>query len=74
MSDTEPSEVRAKSLLGYSQGHWEDSTLVVVTSAIDWADFDKEGIPQGDAMSVVERHWVWRPGEEVKPYDCTWGN
>ena len=23
---------------------------------------------------MLERHWVWRPGEEVKPYDCTWGN
>ena len=103
MGDTETSETPARSLLGYSQGHWEDSTLVVETSAIDWAYFDKEGIPQGDAMSVVERftpsedgsrleyamtvtdsevftepvslerHWVWRPGEVVRPYDCTWG-
>ncbi len=21
-----------------------------------------------------ERHWVWRPGETVRPCDCTWGN
>ena len=39
LGDTEPGEARAKSLLGYSQGHW-----------------------------------VWRPGEEIKPYDCTWGD
>jgi len=103
MDDTEPAEAPARSLLGYSQGRWEDSTLVIETSAIDWAYFDKEGIPQGDAMSIVERftpsedgsrleyamtvtdsevftepvslerHWVWRPGETIRPYDCTWG-
>ena len=101
--DAESGEAREKSLLGYSQGRWEDSTLVVETSDIDWMYFDKEGIPQGDAMSIVERftpsedgsrleyamtvtdsevftepvslerHWVWRPGEVVRPYDCTWG-
>lgn len=21
---------------------------------------------------TLERHWVWVPGEEVKPYNCTW--
>ncbi len=93
-----------RALLGYSRGRWEDSTLVVETTVIDWNYFDKEGIPQGDAMSVMEsftpsedgsrleytmtvtdpeiftepvmleRHWVWRPGEEVKLYDCTWSN
>ena len=99
----ESGEAREKSLLGYSRGRWEDSTLVVETSDIDWMYFDKEGIPQGDAMSIVERftpsedgsrleyamtvtdsevftesvslerHWVWRPGEVIRPYDCTWG-
>ena len=103
MGGTETAGAPARSLLGYSQGRWEDSTLVVETSSIDWAYFDKEGIPQGDAMSVVERftpsedgsrleyamtvtdsevftetvslerHWVWRPGEVIRPYDCTWG-
>jgi len=91
-------------LLGHSRGHWEDTTLVVETSAIDWDYFDKEGIPQGDNMRVterftpsadgsrleytmtvtdsevftapvmLERHWVWRPGEEIRPYNCTWGD
>ena len=103
MGDAESGEARERSLLGYSQGRWENSTLVVETSDIDWMYFDKEGIPQGDAMSIVERftpsedgsrleyamtvtdsevftepvslerHWVWRPGEVVRPYDCTWG-
>lgn len=93
-----------RTLLGYSSGHWDDTTLEVTTTNIDWAYFDKEGIPQGSAMRVVERftptpdgsrlnysmtvtdpevftepvtvgrHWVWRPGEEVRPYDCTSGN
>jgi hypothetical protein len=93
-----------RTLLGYSRGYWEDTTLVVETTAIDWSYFDKEGIPQGDAMSVMEsftpsedgsrleytmtvtdaevftepvmleRHWVWRPGEVVKAYDCTWSD
>ena len=99
----DPSQLDAtptKTLLGTSQGHWEGTSLVVETSSIDWEYFDKEGIPQGDAMRVVERftpsedgsrleyqmtvtdaevftepvalerHWVWRPGEVVKPYDC----
>lgn len=103
VGDTESGEAREKTLLGYSQGRWEDSTLVVDTLDIDWMYFDKEGIPQGDAMSIVERftpsedgsrleytmtvtdsevftepvslerHWVWRPGEMIRPYDCTWG-
>ena len=103
VGDAESGEAREKSLLGYSQGRWEDSTLVVETSDIDWMYFDKEGIPQGDTMSIVERftpsedgsrleyamtvtdsevftepvslerHWVWRPGEVVRPYECTWG-
>lgn len=96
--------MHARSLLGHSFGHWEASTLVISTSAIDWEYFDKEGIPQGDSMTVqerftpsedgsrleysmtvtdpdvftepvsLERHWVWRPGEEIKPYDCTWSD
>lgn len=31
--------------------------------------------PEVCAESVtLERHWVWRPSEEIKPYDCTWGD
>jgi len=26
------------------------------------------------APVYLERHWVYRPGETVRPYDCTWGN
>ena len=104
MTEASAGTMAARSLLGTSRGQWEGSTLVVSTSDIDWEYFDKEGIPQGDSMMVVEsftpsedgsrleysmtvtdpeiftepvsleRHWVWRPGEEVKPYDCTSSN
>jgi len=96
-------ESQPKTRLGYSTGHWEGTTLVVNTSRIDWRYFDPSGVPQGSAMTIVERFtpsgdgshldytmrvtdpetftepvelhraWVNRPGEEVKPYNCTTG-
>ena len=50
-----PAETQPKSLLGYSTGHWEGNTLVVDTSRIAWRYFDPNGVPQGSAMSIVER-------------------
>jgi len=41
--------------LGYSVGHWEGDTLVVKTTSIDWPWFDQEGIPQTEALLLVER-------------------
>jgi len=96
-------ESQPRTRLGYSTGHWEGKTLVVDTSRIDWRYFDSNGVPQGSAMTIVERFtpsadgshldyamrvtdpeiftqpvelhraWVNRPGEEVKPYNCTSG-
>jgi hypothetical protein len=43
------------SLLGYSVGRWEGSTLVVTTSRINWPYFDNIGTPQSDAVAIVER-------------------
>ena len=40
---------------GHSVGHWEDDTLVVTTTDIDFPWFDQEGIPQSDALILVER-------------------
>lgn len=87
---------------GYSTGRWEGDTLVVTTTDIDWPWFDQEGIPQSDALVLVEqftpssdgftlnytvtatdpavfaepvvldRTWIWVPGEEVKPFNCAW--
>ena len=69
---------------------------------IDWSWFDQSGVPQSDALTLVERfsvseegeeliysveatdpavftkpvvlekRWVSIPGEEIKPYECTY--
>ena len=41
--------------LGYSVGRWEDKTLVVHTTNIDWPYFDRTGIPLSEAATVDER-------------------
>jgi hypothetical protein len=91
---------RPKTLLGSSQGRWENETLVVTTRGISWTYFDPSGVPLGPNASIVERFtpsadgtrlvlemavtdpdtftepitlqrtWVWRKGETVKPYNC----
>jgi Family of unknown function (DUF6152) len=43
------------SVLGYSVGHWEDDTLVVVTTRLGWGHFDTVGIPLTLDAVVVER-------------------
>lgn len=42
-------------LLGFSRGRWEGSTLVVETDHIAAGYFDHEGTPQSDQIRVVER-------------------
>lgn len=89
------------SFLGYSTGHWENETLVVATSGVNWRYFNQSGIPQSTSTEMTERftpgedgnrlhyeltindpetflepitfrkYWTWRPGEEVKSYNCT---
>jgi hypothetical protein len=89
-----------RSLLGYSRGHWEQNTLVIETSGVDYRYFNPQGVPQGSNPSYIEkfrvsddgsrleyeltatdtevftepvsvsRDWVWRPGEQVRPYEC----
>ncbi len=89
--------------LGYSTGRWDGETLVVTTTNIDWPWFDQAGVPQTDALELVERfspsadgsalsyqvtatdsaiftepvilerRWIWVPGEERIPYNCTSG-
>ncbi len=44
------------SILGHSVGHWEDDTLVVGTTGVNYPYFDgAPGIPQSDAVEFVER-------------------
>jgi len=50
----DPADIPA-SPMGYSIGHWEGETLVVSTSRINWPYFDRVGVPQSDAVEVLER-------------------
>jgi hypothetical protein len=43
------------SLLGYSVGHWENETLVVTTTHVDWPLFNQIGVPQSTEAVLVER-------------------
>ena len=44
--------------LGYSVGRWEGSTLIVETKDVDYGFFNDQGIPQSDALEVVERFTI----------------
>jgi hypothetical protein len=44
------------SLVGYSIGRWEGSTLVVETDAMNYGHFDSVGIPLSHAAMVAERY------------------
>ena len=46
-------------ILGDSAGYWEDESLVVTTTNIDWPySFGQVGIPQSDAVELVERFTI----------------
>jgi len=45
----------APSPMGYSVGSWEDDTLIVETSRVDYPYFDDLGTSQSDQMRIVER-------------------
>ncbi|MBH98493.1 MAG: hypothetical protein CMM56_08585 [Rhodospirillaceae bacterium] len=53
-SDTSLHDQQA-TILGYSVGDWEDNTLVVRTTNIDYPWMDYEGTPQTEAAVVTER-------------------
>lgn len=50
----DPADIPA-SPTGYSIGHWERETLVVSTSRINWPYLNRVGVPQSDAVEVLER-------------------
>jgi hypothetical protein len=50
-----PTPPSATSGLGYSVGHWDDGTLVVTTTRINYPYLDEHGTPQTEAVEVVER-------------------
>jgi hypothetical protein len=87
-------------LLGFSRGRWEGTTLVVTTTNIGYHWFNGTGIPLGadatteerftlngdgsrldytmtvtdpatfNAPVTVRKAWEWRPGEQLRPYEC----
>lgn len=44
------------SRMGYSVGRWEDNTLIVETSRLNWNYYDTRGTPQSEAAEVTERY------------------
>ena len=51
--------------LGYSVGRWEDKTLVVDTSRINWPYFDRSGAPQTANVAINERFTVVQNGNRL---------
>ena len=43
------------SRMGYSVGRWEGDTLIVETDRINYPYFNDQGIPQSDAVKIIER-------------------
>jgi hypothetical protein len=55
MNHDQPPAGTPNSSLGYSVGRWEDETLVVTTTLLDWPWFSQSGIPQSTESILVER-------------------
>ena len=51
----DPNADAPSSHLGYSVGRWEGDTLIVETDQVDYAFFNDQGIPQSEALTIVER-------------------
>lgn len=51
--------------MGYSTGRWEDDTLVVTTTGIDYPFMDEHGTPQSEAVEVIERFAMSQDGRSL---------
>ncbi len=56
---------------GHSVGRWEDETLVVTTTEIDFPWFDQAGIPQSEALKLEERFTVDKEDSRYLNYSVT---
>jgi hypothetical protein len=56
MDQTAPPAGTAPSILGHSVGRWDNGTLVVNTTLVDWPYFDTIGTPQSNAVAIEERY------------------
>ena len=69
--DEAPAPADPATILGDSVGRWENDTLVVTTTNIDWPwSFGQIGIPQSDAAELVERFRVVDDGARLR-YEIT---
>ena len=66
MTDNADDPDATPSPLGHSTGHWEDGTLVVNTSRINWPWYDQNGLPQSDAVETVGRFTVNEEGSRLE--------
>ena len=55
MAEDAGNGLQQASPLGYSVGRWENNSLVVTTTNIDWPYFDEIGTPQSPEIEVEER-------------------
>ena len=54
MDRSPPPANASASPLGFSTGHWEDNSLIVSTTRINWPYFDNIGTPQSEAVEMLE--------------------
>jgi len=70
MDQTETQEEQPATPQGYSVGHWEDSTLIVETTRINWPWFDGAGTPQSEQVKTVE-HFTLSEDQSRLDYHLT---
>ena len=58
INDNAPPLGVSASPLGYSTGFWNESTLTVTTSNINWPYFDNIGTPQSESVTMLETFTV----------------
>ncbi len=70
MTNATPADEQLPSLLGYSVGRWEDDTLVVETTDVNYPYFNESGIPQSGAGEYIERITATEDGSRLE-YEIT---
>lgn len=58
------------SILGHSMGHWEDATLVVETTHVNWGHLNGRGVPLSEQAVIVERFTPTQSGGRLE-YELT---
>ncbi|MFL2545830.1 MAG: DUF6152 family protein [Candidatus Rariloculaceae bacterium] len=70
VGDDDSTGSQQASPLGHSVGRWEDGTLVVTTTNIDWLYFDEIGTPQSAEIETEER-FTLSEDDSVLDYQIT---